>query len=81
MKIAFITNIPSPYRVDFFNELGKHCDLTVYFEKNSSDERDKSWENSKFINFKGVFLKGIKTDVDKAISFDVCTLSVINMIL
>lgn len=72
MRIAFITNVPSPYRVNFFNELGKYCDLTVFFEKKSSDERDKSWELNNFLNFKGVFLKGIKFDVDKAISFEIC---------
>lgn len=72
MKLAFITNIPSPYRVDFFNELGKYCDLTVYFEKDTSDERDESWKNRKFINFKGVFLKGVRSDVDKALSFEIC---------
>lgn len=72
MKVAFITNIPSPYRVNFFNEWGKYCDLTVFFEKSSSDERDKSWGNNDFRNFKAVFLKGIRSDVDKAVSFEVC---------
>ncbi len=72
MKVAFITNIPSPYRVNFFNEWGKYCDLTVFFEKSQSDERDKSWGNNEFHNFKAVFLKGIKSDVDKALSFEIC---------
>lgn len=67
MRILFLTNIPSPYRVDFFNELGKLCDLTVLFEKSSSDERDKSWEKYRFENFKGVILRGKPVDVDSAI--------------
>lgn len=66
MKILFTTNVPSPYRVDFFNELGKLCDLTVLFEKTTSSERDKSWSNYKFETFKGVFLKGISISTDKA---------------
>ena len=45
MNILWLTNIPSPYRVNFFNELGKYCDLTVLFEKKASDERDKSWKS------------------------------------
>ncbi len=65
-KVLFLTNIPSPYRVDFFNELGKSCDLTVLFEKNSSDERDSSWKNFSFENFNGVFLKGKSAGVDMA---------------
>ena len=36
MKILWLTNIPSPYRVDFFNELGKYCELTVLFERETS---------------------------------------------
>ena len=37
-KILFITNIPAPYRIDFYNELGKYFDLTVLFEaKGASD--------------------------------------------
>lgn len=66
MKVLFMTNVPSPYRVDFFNELGKLCDLTVLFEKTTSSERDKSWSNYKFETFKGVFLKGISISTDKA---------------
>jgi hypothetical protein len=45
MKLLFITNVPSPYRVNFFNELGKLCGLTVLFQKKTSDTRDKSWLN------------------------------------
>lgn len=64
MKILFYTNIPSPYRVDFFNELGKYCDLTVLFETGSSTERDDVWKDYKFDNFRGIILNGIRTRVD-----------------
>lgn len=66
MKVLFYTNIPSPYRVDFFNELGKHCELTVVFETATSMERDDAWKEFKFENFKGIILKGIRTRVDAA---------------
>ena len=71
MKVLFLTNVPSPYRVDFFNELGKYCDLTVAFEKRTSTERDKSWQEYTFQNFKGVFLKGISLSTDTAFCFGV----------
>lgn len=67
MKILFLTNVPSPYRVDFFNELGMLCELTVLFEKTTSDERHDSWRNYKFEHFNGIFLKGKSVDVDSAI--------------
>lgn len=70
-RILFITNIPSPYRVAFFNELGKNCSLTVLFERNASSERDESWKNYSFLNFKGIVLNGKNIDVDKSISFEV----------
>ena len=64
MKVLWITNIPSPYRVDFFNVFGKSCNLTVVFEKGASDERDSTWQNYSFSNFQGIILAGksIKTD-------------------
>lgn len=35
-KILFITNLPTPYRIDFYKELGKLCDLTVLIEAGRS---------------------------------------------
>lgn len=66
MRVLFITSIPSPYRVSFFNELGKYVDLTVLFEKKKSDERDDSWNDYRFDTFKGIIMKGVKTSVSTA---------------
>lgn len=57
-KVLFTTNIPVPYRIDFYNELGKYVDLTVTFERHSAKSRDAKWLGNKFLNFKGIFLKG-----------------------
>lgn len=59
-KVLWVDIYPSPYRVDFYNQLGKYCDLTVVFEKATSHERDKSWANYKFETFKGIILKSKK---------------------
>lgn len=54
-KIIFLTYIPSPYRVDFFNELSKVCDLTVVFYYPSMD--NEPWQNSdKKLYFKNLYL-------------------------
>lgn len=66
MKVLFTTNIPAPYRIDFFNELSKYCDLTVLFERNNADDRNKEWLNSKDIKFRCKYLKGIKRGKDSA---------------
>ena len=71
MKVLWLTNIPSPYRVDFFNELGKECELTVLFEKSHSSERDDIWKNYEFKNFKGIILGGKSIGVAEAMSLSV----------
>jgi len=48
MKILFTTNIPVPYRIDFFNELGKYVDLTVTFERVEAHTRNSKWLNCGF---------------------------------
>ena len=68
MKVCYLTNIPSPYRVDYFNELGKYCELTVFFEKRRSNERNVEWGHDEFKTFKGVFLDGISVATDAAFS-------------
>ena len=68
-SVIWFTNIPAPYRVAFFEELGKRVDLFVVFEKDRSDERDKSWDQSRFVNFRAVIVGGIKTRADS--SFDI----------
>ncbi|MDN5290930.1 MAG: L-malate glycosyltransferase [Anaerophaga sp.] len=39
MKILFLNYIPSPYRIDFFNELAKHCELKVVYYNAEIAER------------------------------------------
>lgn len=64
MKILYLNNIPSPYRVDFFNELGKVCELTVLFERQRASDRDKRWKTEEFHNFNSIFLKGKNIGTD-----------------
>lgn len=71
MKVLFMANIPSPYRVDFFNELGKYCDLTVTFEGRTATDRDEKWKAAESKNFKAQFMKGIRTKSDQFLCFDI----------
>lgn len=58
MKILFITNIPSPYRIEFFNELGKTQDVKVLFEAERARHINNNWYSDNIINnFEAVFLK------------------------
>ncbi len=64
MKVLFHTNIPSPYRVDFFNALGQLCDLTVTFEGTAATDRDAKWQGEKMNHFTPIFLKGLRVRSD-----------------
>lgn len=58
MKVLYITNIPAPYKVDFFNELGKKVDLTVVFEAAGASNQGINFNyNLETVkSFKAVFL-------------------------
>ena len=66
MKVLFITNLPSPYRVQFFNELSKSVDLTVLYQMKASSERDDKWIAEKSGSYKTVYMKGKQTRVDSS---------------
>lgn len=54
----FITNIPSPYRVTFWNMLGQQADVTVVFERRSASDRDANWQDVNSDNFEAIFCDG-----------------------
>lgn len=64
MKVLFLANIPSPYRVDFFNELGKLCELTVTYEGQTAIDRNSAWGHAESLHYEEVYLKGIRTGSD-----------------
>lgn len=69
MRVLFLTNVPSPYRVDFFNTLGKLCDLTVLFETQNAKSRNVAWVAEDIVSFKAIYLKGIRIGEAEALSF------------
>lgn len=56
MKVLFITNLPTPYRIDFYSELGKLCDLTVIIEAKRSKSLTFNWNDNNISTFKAIFL-------------------------
>lgn len=68
MRILYLTNVPSPYRVAFFNALGRQCDLTVLYERRSSKERDPSWSSVQATTFKERYLTGLHYGPNKSLA-------------
>lgn len=68
-KVKWISNVPSPYRMDFFNKLGKYVDLTVVFEAETVSSLNNTWFQRKRVeNFTAIFLKKGKIE-EKKINF------------
>lgn len=59
-KVLYISNIEVPYRVKFFNELAKQCELTVLYERKESSNRNKEWSKSISNNYDINYLNGLK---------------------
>lgn len=69
LKVLFLTNIPSPYRVAFFGELGKLCNLTVLYEKRAASDRDVKWkleQAQQEKTYAEVFLPAVYSKTDNA---------------
>ena len=87
LKVLFLVNIPAPYRIDFFNELAKKCELTVLIEGNKASHRNDEWLNRSSIGFNAKYLTPRKygkvyvcTDVKKYLTrdYDIIVIGVYN---
>lgn len=55
MKVFWLFNHPAPYKVNFFNELGKHIELTALFERDQEGGRNAIFYSKKPENFEAVY--------------------------
>lgn len=56
MKVLYVTNLPAPYKVAFFNELSRFVELTVVYERATATNRDKQWKADEESNFETIYL-------------------------
>lgn len=70
MKVLYYTNLTVPYRKDFFSELGKYCDLTVWVETERRWNSNSTWlQSGSNDNYSLVVLPRIKFSKDKFINY------------
>ena len=73
-NILYLTNIEVPYRIRFFNELAKYCNLTVVYERRKSNNRNSKWTNTEIKNYATIFLDGISIGNEYAYSLQIITI-------
>ena len=71
MRVLYLTNVEVPYRVRFFNELAKHCDLTVLYERQRASNRNSAWSGSETIKFRQQFLEAKPVGEQNAFSLSI----------
>jgi glycosyltransferase involved in cell wall biosynthesis len=59
MKVLFVFAHPAPYKIDLFNGLAPHMELTVVFERHASGFRHPYFYDRTQYDFKTIFLGGI----------------------
>ena len=67
-KVLYVSNIEVPYRVRMFNELAKHCDLTVLYETEKTDIRNNEWAKSEVSLYAKKYIGGKKIKAENSFS-------------
>src|ERR1700676_4023175 len=56
MRVVLLTNIPAPYRLDFFQALSARCDLKLIFD--SKSEPNRKWSVPDDLGFPHAYMPG-----------------------
>ena len=67
-KVLYVSNIEVPYRVRLFNELAKHCELTVLYETEKTDIRNNEWSKSEISFYKKKYIGGKRIKAENSFS-------------
>ncbi len=68
MKVIFVFAHPAPYKIDLFNGLAPHMDLTVVFERHASGFRHPYFYDRTNYGFKTIFLRGLNLGAENHFS-------------
>lgn len=68
IKVLYVTNIQSPYRVEFLNQLSELCDLRVLYERECSNNRNEKWASGENSIYTKYFLNGVNIGNENSFS-------------
>lgn len=57
-KVLYVTNLPAPYKVNFFNILSREVELTVVYEREKASNRDSKWKSDSKYKYEEIYLHG-----------------------
>lgn len=70
-KVLYVTNLPAPYKVEFFNLLSANIDLTVVYERKKASDRDDKWVSQRGGQYKEIYLQGKEIGNEASLSFQI----------
>lgn len=70
IKALFVTNLPSPYKVEFLNLLAKSVDLRVVYERKGATNRNEKWFVDNSRNFEEIYLQRGAIGEEESFSFE-----------
>jgi len=73
-RVLYITNLPAPYRIVFFEQLcrDREVDLTVLYERSAATNRNKKWKDETSARcFREIFLPAVKIGEEASLSLKV----------
>lgn len=56
-RVLIVTNLPTPYKIDFYKELGKYCNLTVVIEARRLTAQKFNWNDDNIDTFRLIYLE------------------------
>ena len=68
LNLLFLTNIPSPYRVKFFNLLAEEAEVTVIYERATASDRQAEWKTQEARKFKEIYLQAHPIGAESSLS-------------
>lgn len=73
-KVLYVTNLPAPYKVTFFNLLSREMELTVVYERKKAADRDAKWKSDSKRSYEEIYLHGKNIGMESSISLEILKL-------
>ena len=70
-KVLYVTNLPAPYKVNFFNILSREVELTVVYEREKASNRDSKWKSDSKYNYEEIYLHEKNIGMEASVSLEI----------